>query len=158
MHQPIFKNLTKLDYGDARPDVARKLIQKSARKVAENVQKRKSLEIREEINQLINELVELEYVDGDEGFITPKATNFPGADDYLGLSKFSSPSFLIANRRTETQRFIDPVKDEALRDLFKSEEYLESRKWLQHEERPQTKSENSCQCLRDFYNQHSNCS
>lgn len=158
MHQPIFKNLTKLDYGDASPDVARKLIQKTAKKVAENVQKRKSLEIREEINQLINELVELEYVDDDEGFIPPKADQFPGADDYLGLSKFSSPNFLIANKRSETQRYIDPVKDEALRDLFKSEEYLESRKWLQHEERPHVKSENRCQCLRDFYNQHSSCS
>lgn len=113
--------------------------------------------MREEVNELIKQLVDLERVEEDEGFGPLKTVHFPSEDDHLGFSKFSSPNFLLANKRSESQRYMDQVKDEISKDLFKSEEYLESRKWLQYDDQPPAKSEN-CQCLRDFYSQHSTCS
>lgn len=157
--QQIFKNLTKLDGKETKsPDAVRKadnLIQKSARKVAD--QSRKSSEIREEISELINELVDLEYSEEDKHPTTKFAT-LPCEDDFLSFSKFSSPTFLLPNKRTETQRYIETVDEEIMQKYFKSDDYLSVKAWNYQELNPKVDKTTSCKCLSEFYNQHSSCS
>lgn len=156
-HQPIFKNLPKLDSDDKTPDVARKLIQNSAKKVAANASSRKSLEMKEEVNALISDLVEFEYKASDRKVKEP-TIHHPSENDYLGFSKFSSPH-LYLKKRGETQRYIDSVKQQVSHDLFKSEEYLVSRKNLVAEREPNNNEPgNRCKCLQDFYSQQPRCS
>jgi ferritin len=133
---------------------ADKLIKKSARKVAENATSRKSLEIRQEINDLINELVDLEYKENDKNLMKPNPKRLSGEDDFLGFSKFSSPIFQLPNKRTESQRYLETLKDDLNHDLFKSEDYLANHKW---EVPAVSQPEKTCKCLNEFYTQHSAC-
>lgn len=157
MRQPVFKNLTKLEPDEKSPDVARKLIQKSARKVAENSSMRKSLEVRNEIKDLINELVDLEYKESDADLMTKKLKHLPSEDDFLGLSKFSSPKLFLPNKKLETERYVESVQDSISQELFKVEEFLSVPEWQKPDKEVNNNPENNCKCLSEFYSQHSTC-
>lgn len=134
-----------------------KLIQKTARKVSEKTNQRQSLEIREEITALMNELVDLEFKDDDEDLSNPKLMHLPGEEDYLSVLKFSTPQFYLPNKNQETARYLKTLEDELTRELLKSQNYHDNRSAKTFVAIPQ-KPENNCNCLNDFYNQHSTCS
>lgn len=151
-HQSVFKNLTKLD-DDESPDVARKadkLIHKTARKVSES--SRKSLEIREDINELIQNLVELEYQNDDKNQKLPRHCPLPGEDEYLG-TKSSSPVFFSSKKKPD--RHFEMLQEEILRELFKSDDYLQLK--LGALPAAPTNAPKSCKCLDNFYTEHSSC-
>jgi citrate lyase synthetase len=125
------------------------MIQKSAKRVEKS---RKSNETRDEIEELVNRLVELEYKEDDTKLVKPMIEPLYGEGDFLGISKFSLVSSLLPNKRNETQRYIDFLQAEIMQ-----EDYLDvGKKWEMPPENFQ--SERSCKCLQDFYNQHSKCS
>lgn len=109
----------------------------------------KSQEIRDEISTLINDLAELDYREADKAIMTPKLIPLPSEEDYLGFTKFSSPNILLPHKSTETQRFIDRE--------FNRAETSGSQSWIVAENKKIEILENRCQCLREFYDQHSNC-
>lgn len=154
----MFKNLVKLEPDEKNPGFARKLIQKSARKVAENSTMRKSLEVRNEIKDLINELVGLEFKESDIDLMTKRLQNLPSEDDFLGLSKFSSPNILLPNKKLESQRYIESVQDSTSQELFKVEEFLGFPKWQKPDKEVNNDPESNCKCLNEFYSHHSTCS
>lgn len=139
--------------------MARKLIRTSAQKVATNAASQRSLEIREEINKLINDLVEVEYKEADKGILEqPKMHKLPSDDEFLGMSKFSKPHFIMPNKRDETQRFIDRIRDEVEQELFSSKLFQKDQEDQEPEPEPNNNNiENSCKCLEEFYSEYSQC-
>jgi hypothetical protein len=155
-NQPVFKNLTKLyDEDGKNQESARKMIQKSAKKVERS---RKSNETRDEIEELVNGLVDLEYIEDDANLMTPTLNKLYSEDDFLGISKFAAPR-LMSSKRNETQRYIESLEAEVSRDFFQSDEYLIDKKWQQPEANSDiNQSDKECKCLQDFYTNHSKCS
>lgn len=133
------------------------MIQQSAKKIVDT--SRKSNETRDEIDQLVNGLVELEYKETDSNLMIPMFNKHYGEDDYLGISKFATPNSLLPSKRSESQRYIDSLQVETTRDFFRSDEYLTEKQWQLPEAPPEnSQSDSSCKCLQDYYNQHSKCS
>lgn len=118
-----------------------------------------SHEIREEIHELINELVDLEYSEADKNH-KPQHAPLPGEDENLGLTKFDSPKLLTSKK---VDHHFEMLEKEIIRELFKSDAYLMDQAWAELEERSkedrkEKKPANSCKCIEGFYNEHSLCS
>lgn len=113
------------------------------------------MEIREDINELIEELVELEYEEGDQNQEQPKHCPLPGEDDYLG-TKSSSPVFFSSKKKLD--RHFEMLEEEIMREFFKSDDYLQLKLGtLRAAPTEAIKATKSCKCLDNFYTEHSSC-
>lgn len=127
------------------------MIQKSTKKIQKS---RKSNETRDEVEELLKRLVSLET---DTKFKTSILAQCHGENDFLGISKFSSPNCLVSNKRHESQKYIDLLmQSEVTQDFSRSDKYFNDASWQFPSEN--NRSTNTCKCLPEFYNQHSKCS
>jgi PAB1-binding protein PBP1 len=125
------------------------MIHKTAKKIEKS---RKSAEVNKEAANLVKDLANLEV---EQDHTSPQILSFHGEDDYLGISKLSSPNFFIPHKRFESPRFFNALKDEINADFYHSENYLVDRSWSPPQQR---EVNNSCKCLQNFYDDHSKCS
>lgn len=89
---------------------------------------------------------------------TPQINQLPGEDDFLGLSKFSSPNFYVSKKKFETEEHLRQLEDDITEQLFKSDSYLDNKPWEPPQNDPQPIANSNCKCLDEFYNEHSTCS
>lgn len=137
------------------------VVQKTARKIEDRNRNNKTSEIRDDINRLLKELVDLEYQEEDNNLMKPtKMLDLPAEEEFLGLNKFiaGEPNIYLPNKRTETQRFLDSNTKSMFEDYFISDNYLKPSNC--HPIKPRTdyaNDEQGCKCIKKFYDSHSKC-
>ncbi|CAO1314497.1 unnamed protein product [Diamesa serratosioi] len=153
-NQAIYKNLPKL-YDDKRNIEATKVVQKTARQIKDLTRYNKTLSIKEDINSLLNELVDLEYQEQDENLMkTTQMLELPTENEFLGLNKFTAgePNIYLPNKRSETQRFLDFNAKNMFEDYFISDNYLKSSICNHIKERANdTVDDHGCTCIKQIY-------
>jgi len=101
--------------------------------------------------------VGFEYKEADKSILEPpKMHKLPSDYEFSGISKFSKPQFFLPNKRDETQRFLDKIRDEVEQNLFDSKDLLKDLKEPELELN-NNEIENSCKCLQEFYAEYSQC-
>ncbi|CAO1355138.1 unnamed protein product [Diamesa tonsa] len=155
-HQAIYKNLPKI-YDDKMNIAATAVVQKTARQIKDRTRINKTSEIRDDINHLLNELVDLEYQEEDNNLMKPtRMLDLPAEEEFLGLNKFSAgePNIYLPNKRSETKRFLDSNTKNMFEDYFISDNYLKPSSC--HPIKLRT-NEQGCKCINEFYGSHNNC-
>jgi len=148
MKESIYKNLPKI-FDDEGKEKASVMIQHTTRKVTASSIKD---EMQPEIDQLVRELVELEYEERDKKYMVPQLRRFPGEDVFLGFSKFSGQSFLLPSKRLEAKFFADSVYDGI------SKEFIETNEEQCYGKMQMKSADTSCVCLQDFHTKPKQCS
>lgn len=148
----IYKDLPELD----ESYVASQMIRKTVTKTQES---KKFHELRGEVNELINQLVELEYKN-EELNKKNRLLHLPMEDEFLGLNVFNELPQQVPNVKTETQRFYEATQKDLYQNLFQSDNYLSNRIKHDFSTRKETDKiiDKTCNCLQDFYTQHASCS
>lgn len=152
LRESVFKDLPKID----DTNTAGHLIQRAVRKTKEK--NRKAQEVRDEIKDLVNKLVELEY-QNEEMNRKAEYCPLPNEEEYLGFNKFKEINFCLPNKKNETERFHKKVQKQVDDSLFACEDYLAYNQQrdtdIQRKIRPK-----ECNCINsaDFYTRHSMCS
>lgn len=137
------------------------VVQKTARQIKDRTRDNKTSEIRNDINLLLNELVDLEYQEEDKKLQKPtRMLDLPTEEDFLGFNKFSAgePNIYLPNKRSESQRFLDSNTKIMFEDYFISDNYLKPSNCNPIKLRTNDENnEQGCKCLKEFYDSHSNC-
>lgn len=84
---------------------------------------RKSQEVRDDVKELIDKLVALEY-QNEEMNRKAQYCPLPNEDELLGFNKFKQPNFHMPNSKKETENFEKKVHEDIHKSLFGHENYL----------------------------------
>lgn len=158
-HQAVFRDLPKIEITTSFPaTTADNLIQQAAKITKEK--NKKSQEVRDEVSELINKLVKLEYQNEE---MNRKAETYalPNEDELLGFSKFKQPNFHMPNSKKETENFEKKIFEELHHSMFAHEDYLTSNRQFDPEREARFNDRvKECNCINseDFYKRHSQCS
>lgn len=134
------------------------LIQQTAKITKEKTQK--SQEVRDEVNELINKLIGLEY-ENEDMERKVRSCSLPNEDELLGFNKFKQPNFHMPNSKKETENYEKKLHEELHHSMFACEDYLSTHRRFDPDQEPRFKdSANKCKCLssEDCYNRPSQCS
>ncbi|CRK86491.1 CLUMA_CG000263, isoform A [Clunio marinus] len=161
--QPIYKNLIKLDDTEAHKDNTSKadnIIKKTTKRVTDSGSKKEDEEIRKEVNDMINDLVDMEYNESDEELI-----KMPGEESYLGFSNHSKVQVRKVNDKIDTERYRDSLNVEVNHEFFESDEYMKVKPFEKTDKKfyddkksaPPTEPVSLCECISGYYSKTNHC-